>query len=152
MPKGLGSREQQLVPQGTPLRAKLDSTTPEPEQPSLETNEPPPVPLEPKVVVVPYSGAPASATVPGKDSDCEIVEDPAVVAYTPKKEWTQKRIEQTKKTLVLHLPRCDAPPSGKGEAEAAQREVPPAPQAEGADPGAGPNPKDSGAESMDELD
>ena len=119
-------------------------------EPSLEFNEPPPVALEPTVVVVPHPGAPAPPPKP-QDSDCEIVDDPAVVAYKPKKDWAKKRMQQTKKTLVLHLPRCDAPPSKKEEAGAAQREAPPAPQ-NGEDPGAEKEcDKDSGSESMDEL-
>ena len=86
-----------------------------------------------------------------QDSDWEIVEDPAVVAYKPKKDWAKKRMLQTKKTLVLHLPRCNAPAPRREEAAAAQEEAPPAPQA-GEDPGAEKEEgKDSGSESMDEL-
>ena len=103
-------------------------------------------------MVVPYKGAPTPTPDPARDSDCEIVEDPTVVAYKPKKGWARKRMEQTKKTLVLHLLRCDAPPSKKEEAGAAQNEVPPTPQ-NGEDPGAEKEiTKDSGSESMDELD
>ena len=95
-------------------------------EPSLELNEPPPVALELTVVVVPYPGAPAPSPKP-QDSDCEIMDDPAVVAYKPKKDWAKKRMQQTKKTLVLHLPRCDvpAPKKGKEAAAAAQNEAPP---------------------------
>ena len=39
-------------------------------------------------------------------------------------------MEQTRKTLVLCLPRCDALPGKKEEAGAAQREVPAAPEME----------------------
>ena len=63
-------------------------------------------------------------------------------------------MQQTKKTLVLHLPRCDAPAPRKEEeaAAATQNEAPPPPQ-NGADPGAGKEEtRDSGSESMDELD
>ena len=63
-----------------------------------------PVPLEPQVVnVLPHGNKTYE-----KDSDCLIVEDPAVVHYKPKKEWAKRKMEQTKKTLVLHLPKCDA--------------------------------------------
>ena len=82
------------------------------------------------------------------------MDDPAVVAYKPKKDWAKKRMQQTKKTLVLHLPRCDvpAPKKEKEAAAAAQDETPPPPQ-NGADPGAEKEEsKDSGSESMDELD
>ena len=107
--------------------------------------------LEPTVVVVPYPGAPAPPPKP-QDSDCEIVDDdPAVVAYKPKKDWAKKRMLQTKKTLVLHLPRCDAQ-NPRREAAAAQEEAPPSPQ-NGADPGAEKQEnRDSGSESMDKLD
>ena len=64
-------------------------------------------------------------------------------------------MEQTKKTLVLCIPRIDGPSIKKEEAAAAQREIPPAPQAAGEDPGAGeaqePQP-DSGNGSMDEME
>ena len=111
------------------------------------------MPLEPKVVVVPYPGAPTPAE---KDSDCEIVETPEDAPFKPKKGWAKKRMEQTKKTLVLCIPRLDAPAIKKEEAGAAQAEIPPAPQA-GEDPGAGeaqsqePQP-DSGNGSMDEME
>ena len=63
-------------------------------------------------------------------------------------------MEQTKKTLVLCIPRMDGPPIKREEAGASQMENPPAPQAEGEDLGAGeaqePQP-DSGNGSMDEL-
>ena len=55
---------------------------------------------------------------------------------------------------MLHLPRCDvpAPKKEKEEAAAAQKEAPPPPQ-NGADPGAEKEEsRDSGSESMDELD
>ena len=141
-------QQQQHQKRRTPPGATPDSTTVNME-PSLEFNEPPPVALEPTVVVVPYPGAPAPPPKP-QDSDCEIVEDPAVVAYKPKKDWAKKRIQQTKKTLVLHLPRCDAPTPKKEETAAAQNEAPPPPQ-NGADPGAEKEEnRDSGSESMDE--
>ena len=112
-------------------------------------HEAPPVPLEPEVEVIPHPGAP----FPQKDdSDCEIVEPP--MPFKPKRGWAKKRMEQTKKTLVLCIPRMDGPPVKREEAGASQMENP-APQAEGEDPGAGeaqePQP-DSGNGSMDELD
>ena len=108
------------------------------------------------MVVVSYPGAP----IPQKeDSDCEIIDDPTRVQFKPKKGWARRRMEQTKKTLVLCLPRCDAPPVKREEAGAAQREVPPSPEAEGEDPGAceadeppSVNQEDSGSGSMDEQD
>ena len=110
-----------------------------------------PVPLEPKVVVVPYPGATTPAE---KDSDCEVVEPPEEAPFKPKKGWAKKRMEQTKKTLVLCIPRLDGPPIKKEEAGAPQVEIPPAPQA-GEDPGAGeaqePQP-DSGNGSLDEME
>ena len=73
--------------------------------------------------------------------------------FKPKKGWAKKRMEQTKKTLVLCIPRLDGPSVKGEEAGASQRENPPAPQAEGSDPGAGeeqePQP-DSANGSMDE--
>ena len=57
--------------------------------------------------------------------------------FKPKKGWAKKRMEQTKKTLVLCIPRMDSPPVEREEAGASQMENPPAPQAEGEDPGAG---------------
>ena len=129
---------------GTP-----DSTTIQ-EEPSLEMHEAQPVPLEPEVVVVPYPGAPIPQE---KHSDCEIVEPP--MPFKPKKGWAKKRMEQTKKTLVLCIPRLDGPSVKGEEAGASQRENPPAPQAEGSDPGAGeelePQP-DSANGSIDEQD
>ena len=110
-----------------------------------------PVPLEPKVVVVPYPGAPPPAE---KDSDCEIVETPEEAPFKPKQGWAKKRMEQTKKTLVLCIPRLDGPPIKKEETGATQMENPPAPQA-GEDPGAGeaqePQP-DSGNGSLDDME
>ena len=144
-------QQQQQQPKRKATGATPDSTSTTVDmEPSLEFNEPPPVALEPTVVVVPYPGAPAPPPKP-QDSDCEIVDDPAVVAYKPKKDWAKKRMLQTKKTLVLHLPRCDAQNPRREAAAAAQEEAPPAPQ-EGADPGAEKEEnKDSGSESMDEL-
>ena len=113
-------------------------------------HEPPPVPLEPEVVVVPYPGAPIPQE---KDSDCEIVESP--MPFKPKKGWAKKRMEQTKKTLVLCIPRLDGPPVKGEEAGASQRENPPAQQAEGSDLGAGEEQEsqpDSANGSMDEQD
>ena len=115
------------APKAAPVSTPDSTSTVEDKEPSLEFSEPPPVALEPTIVVVPNPGAPAPTPHPEKDSDCEIVEDPAAIAYKPKKGWARKRMEQTKKTLVLHLPRCDAPPSKKEEAGAAQNGVPPAP-------------------------
>ena len=63
-------------------------------------------------------------------------------------------MEQTKKTLVLCIPRLDAPATKKEEAGAAQAEIPPLPQA-GEDPGAGeeqePQPA-SGNGSLDDME
>ena len=134
-------------PPGEASRDTPDSTTSQ--EPSLEMYEPPPVPLEPEVVVIPNPGAP---TPQKDDSDCEIVEPPK--PFKPKKGWAKKRMEQTKKTLVLCIPRMDNPPVKREEAGASQMENP-APQAEGNDPGAGevqePQP-DSGNGSMDEQE
>ena len=143
-------------PPGEASKATPDSTTASQEPPSLEMPEAPSVPLEPRVVVVPYPGAP----IPEKeDSDCEITEDPARVQFKPKKGWTKRRMEQTKKTLVLCLPRCDAFPVKREEAGAAQREDPPAPEVEGEYPGVceadeppSVTQEDSGSGSMDEQE
>ena len=74
--------------------------------------------------------------------------------FKPKKGWAKKRMEQTKKTLVLCIPRMNSLPVKREEAGASQMENP-TPQAEGEDPGAGeeqdPQP-DSGNGSMDGLD
>ena len=135
-------------PPGEASKTTPDSTTIQ-KEPSLEMHEAPPVPLEPEVEVIPYPGAPFSQK---DDSDCEIVEPP--MPFKPKKGWAKKRMEQTKKTLVLCIPRMDGPPVKREEAGASQMENP-APQAEGEDPGAGeaqdPQP-DSGNGSMDEQD
>ena len=100
------------------------------------------------MVVVPGPGIPTPKEK--DDSDCEIVEPP--MPFKPKKGWAKKRMEQTKKTLVLCIPRMDGPPVKREEAGASQMENP---QAEGNDPGAGeaqePQP-DSGNGSMDELE
>ena len=142
-------REQRAAshPPGETPKVTPDSTTSQ-ELPSLEMHEAPPVPLEPEVEVI-HPGVPS----PQKDdSDCEIVEPP--MPFKPKKGWAKKRMEQTKKTLVLCIPRVNGPPVKREEAGASQMENP-APQAEGNDPGAGeaqePQP-DSGNGSMDELD
>ena len=135
-------------PPGEASNVAPDSTTIQ-KEPSLEMHEAPPVPLEPEVEVIPHPGAPLAQK---DDSDCEIVEPP--MPFKPKKGWAKKRMEQTKKTLVLCIPRMDGPPVKREEAGASQMENP-APQAEGNDPGAGeaqePQP-DSGNGSMDELD
>ena len=135
------SHPQEETPKVTP-----DTTTSQ-ELPSLEMHETPPVPLEPEVEVIPHPGAPSSQK---DDSDCKIVEPP--MPFKPKKGWAKKRMVQTKKTLVLCIPRMDGPPVKREEAGASQMENP-APQAEGEDPGAGeaqePQP-DSGNGSMDE--
>ena len=143
-------REQRAAshPPGETPKVTPDSTTSQ-ELPSLEMHEAPPVPLEPEVEVNPHPGAP----FPQKDdSDYEIVEPPT--PFKPKKGWAKKRMEQTKKTLVLCIPRMDGPQVKREESGASQMENP-APQAEGNDPGAGeaqePQP-DSGNGSMDELD
>ena len=152
--KGESSSPREERSASTPPRA-ISKATPDSStdqgEPSLEMPEAPPVPLEPKVVVVPYPGAPTPAE---KDSDCEIVETPENAPFKPKKGWAKKRMEQTKKTLVLCIPRLEGPATKKEEAGAAQMENPPAPQA-GEDPGAGeeqePQP-DSGNGSLDEME
>ena len=144
-------REQRAAshPPGETPKVTPDSTTSQ-ELPSLEMHEAPPVPLEPEVEVI-HPGVPS----PQKDdSDCEIVEPP--MPFKPKKGWAKKRMEQTKKTLILCIPRMEGPPVKREEAGASQMENP-APQAEGNDPGAGeaqePQPQpDSGNGSMDELE
>ena len=143
-------REQRAAshPPGETSEVTPDSTTNQ-DLPSLEMHEAPPVPLEPEVEVIPHPEAPS---LQKDDSDCEIVEPP--MPFKPKKGWAKKRMEQTKKTLVLCIPRVNGPPMKREEAGASQMENP-APQAEGEDPGAGeeqdPQP-DSGNGSMDELD
>ena len=143
-------REQRAAsnPPGETPKVTPDSTTSQ-ELPSLEMHEAPPVPLEPEVEVIHHPEAPS----PRKDdSDCEIVEPP--MPFKPKKGWAKKRMEQTKKTLVLCIPRVNGPPVKREEAGASQMENP-APQVEGEDPGAGEeqNPQpDSGNGSMDEQD
>ena len=142
-------REQRAAshPPGETPKVTPDSTTSQ-ELPSLEMHEAPPVPLEPEVEVIHHPEVPT----PQKDSDCEIVEPP--MPFKPKKGWAKKRMEQTKKTLVLCIPRIEGPPVKREEAGASQMENP-APQAEGEDPGAGEeqNPQpDSGNGSMDEQD
>ena len=136
-------------PPGETPKVTPDSTTSQ-EWPSLEMPEAQPVPLEPEVVVLPCPGAPIPEE---KDSDCEIVEP--LMPFKRKKGWTRKRMELTKKTLVLCIPRMDGSSVKREEAGASQMENPPAPQAEGEDPGAGgaqePQP-DSGNGSMDELE
>ena len=143
-------REQRAAshPPGETPKVTPDSTTSQ-ELPSLEMHEALPVPLKPEVEVIHHPEAPS----PQKDdSDCEIVEPP--MPFKPKKGWAKKRMEQTKKTLVLCIPRVNGPPIKREEAGASQMENP-APQAEGEDPGAGEeqNPQpDSGNGSMDEQD
>ena len=97
-------------PPGETPKVTPDSTTSQ-EKPSLEMHEAQPVPLEPEVVVVPFPAAPITKE---KDSDCEIVEPP--MPFKPKKGWAKKRMEQTKKTLVLCIPRMDGPPIKREEA------------------------------------
>ena len=120
-PQGKKSCQQ---PPGEASNATPDSTTIQ-KEPSLEMHEAPPVPLEPEVEVIPHPGAPFPQE---DDSDCEIVEPP--MPFKPKKGWAKKRMEQTKKTLVLCIPRMDGPPVKREEAGASQMENP-APQAEG---------------------
>ena len=135
-------------PPGEVTKVIPDSTTSQ-ELPSLEMHEAPPVPLEPEVEVIPHPEVPSSQQ---EDSDCEIVEPP--MPFKPKKGWAKKRMEQTKKTLVLYIPRRDDPTMKREEAGASQIEDP-APPAEGNDPGAGEaqeSQPDSGNGSMDELE
>ena len=129
-----------------------DSTTVGQKQPPMEHPRALPIPLELLVVnVLLYENK-----TPEKDSDCLIVEDPAVVHYKPKKGWAKRKMEQTRKTLELHLPKCDAHTPIKKEVGAAQEEIAPTPQVEGDDPGVGeiedPTHEDSGNGSMEELD
>ena len=136
-------------PPGETTKVTPDSTTGQ-ELPSLEMHEAPPVPLEPKVEVI----HPPVPSPQKDDSDCEIVEPP--MPFKPKKGWAKKRMEQTKKTLVLCIPRMEGPRVKREEAGASQMENP-APQAEGEDPGAGEaqepqSQPDSGNGSMDELE
>ena len=112
-------REQSAAshPPGETPKVTPDSTTSQ-ELPSLEMHEAPPVPLEPEVEVI-HPGVPS----PQKDdSDCEIVEPP--MPFKPKKGWAKKRMEQTKKTLVLCIPRVNGPPVKREEAGASQMENP----------------------------
>ena len=92
-------------PPGEVFKATPDSTTIQ-KEPSLEMHKAPPVPLEPEVEVIPHPEVPSSQQ---DDSDCEIVETP--MPFKPKKGWAKKRMEQTKKTLVLYIPRMDGPSS-----------------------------------------
>ena len=111
-------REQRAAsnPPGETPKVTPDSTTSQ-EEPNLEMPEAQPVPLEREVVVVPCPGAPIPKE---KDSDCEIVEPP--MSFKPKRGWAKKRMEQTKKTLVLCIPRMDGPPIKRQEAGASQME------------------------------
>ena len=61
-----------------------------------------PIPLEPLVMDL-------SKPKKDLDLDCLIMENPGEVSYKPKRNWAKRRMEQTKKTLVLLLPRCDDP-------------------------------------------
>ena len=141
------SKELQATPQGRPLRSPL---TPQPTRICQAWRC---SPFGSRsgggVEVIPYPGAPSSQK---DDSDCEIVEPP--MPFKPKKGWAKKRMEQTRKTLVLCIPRMNSPPVKREEAGASQMENP-APEAEGEDPGAGEEqdpPPDSGNGSMDGLD
>ena len=137
-------RELLATPPRDSSRDTPDTTTVG-EDPTLEMPEAQPVPLEPEVVVVPCPGAPA----PDKeDSDCQIVEDPPT-SFKSKTGWARKKIEQTKKTLVLHIPRVDESTIKREEPEAPQKEDSPALQA-GANPGNSEAEPDSGNASLDE--
>ena len=57
------------------------------------------------------------------DPDCLVVEDPSEVPYKPKKNWVKRKMEQTKKTLVLHLPQCDTPKIKREMEEAKQEDM-----------------------------
>ena len=61
-----------------------------------------PIPLEPLVMDL-------SKPKKDLDLDCLIMENPGEVPYKPKRNWAKRKMEQTKKTLVLLLPRCDDP-------------------------------------------
>ena len=84
-----------------------EAVTPEPVGHSEDQNpkERPnslPIPLEPLVMDL-------SKPKKDLDPDCLVVENPGEVPYKPKRNWAKRRMEQTKKTLVLLLPRCDDP-------------------------------------------
>ena len=57
------------------------------------------------------------------DPDCLVVEDPSEVPYKPKKNWVKRKMEQTKKTLVLHLPRCHTSKVKREMDEAKQEDI-----------------------------
>ena len=83
-----------------------EAVTPEPvghseDQSPKERPSSLPIPLEPQVMDL-------SSPKKDIDPDCLVVEDPSEVPYKPKKNWVKRKMEQTKKTLVLHLPWCDA--------------------------------------------
>ena len=99
----LDTTQGEASPQPT---VEKEAVTPEPVGQSEDQNpkERPsslPIPLEPQVM---------DLSNPEKDidPDCLVIEDPSEVPYKPKKNWVKRKMEQTKKTLVLHLPWCDA--------------------------------------------
>ena len=75
-----------------------------------------PIPLEPQVMDL-------SSPKKDIDPDCLVVEDPSEVPYKPKKNWVKRKMEQTKKTLVLHLPQCDASKIKREMDEAKQEDI-----------------------------
>ena len=98
-----------------------EAVTPEPvghseDQSPKERPNSLPIPLEPQVMDL-------SRPKKDIDPDCLVVEDPSEVPYKPKKNWVKRRMEQTKKTLVLHLPRCDAPKIKREMDEAKQEDM-----------------------------
>ena len=84
-----------------------EAVTPEPighseDQGTKERPNSLPIPLEPLVMDL-------SKPKKDLDPDCLVVENPGEVPYKPKRNWAKRKMEQTKKTLVLLLPRCDDP-------------------------------------------
>ena len=105
-----------------------------------------PIPLEPLVMDL-------SKPKKDLDPDCLMVEDTSdpLVPYKPKRNWAKRKIEQTKKTLVLYLPRCDAPK--KREMEEAKQEDMISSKADEKAPGAIPPPTpESENNPLEELD
>ena len=99
-----------------------EAVTPEPvghseDQSPKERPNSLPIPLEPLVMDL-------SKPKKDLDPDCLVMEsDPSEVPYKPKRNWAKRKMEQTKKTLVLHLPRCDAPKIKREMEEAKQEDM-----------------------------
>ena len=92
-------------PPGEASNATPDSTTIQ-KEPSLEMHEAPPVPLEPKVEVIPYPGAPFSQK---DDSDCEIVEPPH--AFQAKEGMGKEKDGANQKDIGIVYPQNGWPSS-----------------------------------------